>query len=158
MSYSFSNGTHAQRAQSARSAQQVVAPLTHPSLKPHYLRPDRRTINQLLDQIEHALQHFSSAALALAPGQAACPSMQLQPSARRAEAAMHRLQDLSDLRSAVTVSLSQSLTVLVLLADLLAGGTASDADVQGIHDLLARNVQQAHTCIAQLRSGSQRAE
>lgn len=158
MSYSFSNGVQTQRNQRPRSAQHPVAPCTHPSLKPHHERLDRDAMHLLLDQIERALHHFSSASDVLAQGRAAPHVAPLQPSARQAEAAMHRLQDLSDVRSPAMVNLSQSLTVLVLVADMLADEDATDSDVQGIHDLLARNVQQSQTSLTQLRSVNFRSE
>ena len=50
------------------------------------------------------------------------PGMWLRPNARQAEAAMHRLRELHLPQTPAATELSQSLTVLVLVADMLVQG------------------------------------
>jgi hypothetical protein len=75
----------------------------------------------------------------------------LHPNARTAELSMHQLRDLRLTKSPALTDLSQSLTVLVLAADMLTQGQLSDADALTFYDLLRRNADSATKSLAELR-------
>lgn len=81
------------------------------------------------------------------------PALQrwLQPNARAAEQAMHDLRGLRLIKSPALTDLSQSLTVLVLAADMLAEGHLSGADTLAFSDLLKRNTLGALDALDMLR-------
>jgi hypothetical protein len=83
------------------------------------------------------------------PGQAL--RVWLHPNARQAEMAMHRLRDLRLTKSPALTELSQSLTVLVLAADMLAQGQLSSADALTFYGLLRRNADSAMKSLSELR-------
>jgi hypothetical protein len=64
---------------------------------------------------------------------------------------MHQLRDLRLTKSPALTDLSQSLTVLVLAADMLTQGQLSDADALTFYDLLRRNADSATKSLAELR-------
>lgn len=64
---------------------------------------------------------------------------------------MHRLRHLGWARSSSATELSQSLTVVVLLTDLLASGQLVGVGALDSYDLLSRNIARAANCIAKLR-------
>jgi hypothetical protein len=75
----------------------------------------------------------------------------LQPHARQAERAMHQLRDMRFTKSASLTELSQSLTVLVLAADMLAQGQLSGDDALAFYGLLRRNSATATRSLMELR-------
>ena len=76
----------------------------------------------------------------------------LHPNARTAELSMHQLRNLRLTKSPALTDLSQSLTVLVLAADMLTQGQLSGADEQTSYSLLRRNADSAMKSLAELRS------
>jgi hypothetical protein len=76
----------------------------------------------------------------------------LHPNARTAELSMHQLRGLRLTKSPALTDLSQSLTVLVLAADMLTHGQLSGADEQTFYSLLRRNADSAMKSLAELRS------
>lgn len=76
----------------------------------------------------------------------------LQPPARRAEAAMHQLRELHLTRSPAVTDLSQSLTVLVLAADMLAHDQFSGEEAPSFYSLLRRNAAVAMRSLSELRA------
>jgi hypothetical protein len=76
----------------------------------------------------------------------------LHPNARTAELSMHQLRELRLTKSPTLTDLSQSLTVLVLAADMLAQGQLSGADALTFYSLLRRNADSAMKSLAELRS------
>ena len=76
----------------------------------------------------------------------------LHPNARTAELSMHQLRDMRLTKSSALTDLSQSLTVLVLAADMLTQGQLSGADAQTFYSLLCRNADSAIKSLAELRS------
>jgi hypothetical protein len=75
---------------------------------------------------------------------------QLGPYARRAEAAMHELRDLRIVTSPVLTDLSQSLTVLVLAADMIGNGQLAGSEALAFYDLLRRNTEAAMRALTEL--------
>lgn len=153
MSYSFFPNARAyHRDQRPIFSKPIVSPQTHPVLKSQPSTPDCRAIRLQLITMEQALHAMDSLARAILFEQAAmdCQS-HLQGSARDVEAAMHRLLELDVLQSALMIELAQSLTAVILAADLLVGGSLGDADARDICGMLVRNVQQARRSITQLR-------
>jgi hypothetical protein len=75
----------------------------------------------------------------------------LHPNARTAELSMHQLRDLRLTKSPALTDLSQSLTVLVLAADMLTQGQLSGADTLTFYSLLRRNADSAMKSLAELR-------
>jgi hypothetical protein len=75
----------------------------------------------------------------------------LHPNARQAELAMHQLRDMRLTRSSALTELSQSLTVLVLAADMLTQGQLSGADALTFYGLLRRNADTAVKSLGELR-------
>jgi len=75
---------------------------------------------------------------------------QLSPNARQAEAAMHELRDLRLTTSPVLTELSQSLTVLVLAADMITDGQLCGTEALSFYELLRRNTDTTMRCLNQL--------
>jgi hypothetical protein len=76
----------------------------------------------------------------------------LHPNARTAELSVHQLRDMRLTKSPALTDLSQSLTVLVLAADMLAQGQLSGADALTFYGLLRRNADSATKSLAELRA------
>ncbi len=75
----------------------------------------------------------------------------LQPNARTAELSVHQLRDMRLTKSPALTDLSQSLTVLVLAADMLTQGQLSGDDAQTFYSLLRRNADSAMQSLTELR-------
>ena len=75
----------------------------------------------------------------------------LHPNARTAELTMHQLRDMRLTKSPALTDLSQSLTVLVLAADMLIQGQLSGADALTFYSLLRRNADSAMKSLIELR-------
>ncbi len=75
---------------------------------------------------------------------------QLHPNARRAEEAMHGLRALRLTTSPVLTELSQSLTVLVLAADMIGEGQLCGTEALSFYELLRRNADATMRCLNQL--------
>ena len=112
----------------------------------------QRLVRQLAESLE-ALRHLAG----LIGSEDAPPSRQslqrwLQPNARQAEDAMHKLRSLRLVKSPAMTELSQSLTVLVLAADMLVQGQLSGSDRQEFYELLQRNTAGALDALHTLRA------
>lgn len=75
----------------------------------------------------------------------------LHPNARIAELSVHQLRGMRLTKSPALTDLSQSLTVLVLAADMLTHGQLSGADALTFYSLLRRNADSATKSLAELR-------
>lgn len=137
------------------AAQQVVSPHTHPVLKSPFHAPDRANMRLSLMTIEQMLHSIDEVARDIVFAQAAPHDpAHVQHSARHAEAAMHRLLDLEMPQSATMTELSQSLTAVILAADMVVSGNFADAHAGEMCDMIVRNVQQALRAIVQLRAAN----
>lgn len=76
----------------------------------------------------------------------------LQPAMRHAEQAMHRLRQSGWGQNTSATNLSQHLTVLVLVIDMLLAGQLVGANRAESHDLLGRNLVSAQNSVAELRT------
>jgi hypothetical protein len=115
------------------------------------------SIQVVFQQLTQSLTVLSGAAELILEGKAAEPNIQamrvwLQPNARQAEAAMHRLRDMRLTKSPAANELSQCLTVLVLAADMLAQGQLTGADALTFYGLLRRNADSAMQSLGELRA------
>jgi hypothetical protein len=112
----------------------------------------------LFQQLTQSLTVLSGTAELVLEGKAAGnDSLQglrvwLHPNARQAELSMHQLRDLRLTNSPALTDLSQSLTVLVLAADMLTQGQLSGADSLTFYGLLRRNADSAMKSLAELRA------
>lgn len=127
----------------------------------HGLTPDHIDVIQtLFRQLTHALTILSSAAeLTLNQtghhsGDSATQHIRiwLQPSARHAEDVLRRLRNLNLPHSALLTDLTQSLTVLVLAADMIAQGQLSGAVMPELYSLMRRNAERSMNCLSELQS------
>jgi hypothetical protein len=75
----------------------------------------------------------------------------LHPNARTAEQSVHQLRELRLTKSPALTDLTQSLTVLVLAADMLTQGQLSGPDALTFYGLLRRNADSAIKSLAELR-------
>ena len=110
----------------------------------------------LFQQLAQSLTVLSGTAELVLDGKAGDDSLQalrvwLQPNARQAELAMHQLRDQRLTKSPALTDLCQSLTVLVLAADMLTQGQLSGADSLTFYGLLRRNADSAMKSLAELR-------
>ncbi len=117
--------------------------------------PGSTTMQSVFQQLAQSLTMLSSEAESILMGKAAepfipTPGTWLQPNARQAEAAMHRLRELQLGQSSAVTELSQSLTVLVLVADMLVQGQLSGADALSSYELLRRNADRATKSLYEL--------
>lgn len=76
----------------------------------------------------------------------------LQPNARCAEAAMHRLRELRLTQMPAATELSQSLTVLVLAADMLVQGHLCGDNLLESYALMRRNADRAIKSLSELQA------
>ena len=110
----------------------------------------------LFQQLAQSLTVLSGTAELVLEGKAGDDSLQalrvwLNPNARQAELAMHQLRDQRLTKSPALTDLCQSLTVLVLAADMLTQGQLSGADSLTFYGLLRRNADSAMKNLAELR-------
>jgi hypothetical protein len=125
----------------------------HTGVEIAYERAD--SIQGLYRQLTHALAILSSAAeLTLNQDGEAAQKVRiwLQPSARKAEEALHRLRELRVAQSSAVTDLVQSLTVLVLAADMIAHGQIVGDLATDAYALMRRNAERAMMCLSELRS------
>jgi hypothetical protein len=121
-----------------------------------FVSVEKESIHSLFHQLTQALTVLSSAAELTLPQDQSHPSQTnirvwLQPSARRAEDALHQLRELQLPASSAVTELTQSLTVLVLAADMLAQGQLTGEVMPESYDLMRRNAERAMACILALR-------
>ena len=115
------------------------------------------SVHSVLQQLTQSLTVLGSACELILEGRAITTSGQalrvwLQPNARQAEQAMHRLRAERSIRSPALTELSQCLTVLVLAADMLAQGQLTGADARTFYELLRRNADGAMRSLNELRA------
>ena len=156
MSYSFfPNARTYNRDQRPLFSKPIASPQTHPVLKSPPSTPDCRAIRLLLISMEQALHVMDGLARAILFEQASAHGQaRLQASAREIEVAMHRLLELDSLQSTLVIELTQSLTAVILAADLLMCGNVGDAEARDICGMLVRNGQQAWRSVTQLRANN----
>jgi hypothetical protein len=123
---------------------------------PSYLGEGQSGLSLLFQQLTQSLSVLSGTAELVLKGAAGRDALQglrawLHPNARTAEVAMHQLRDMRLTRSPALTDLSQSLTVLVLAADMLTQGQLSGADALTFYSLLRRNADSAMKSLAELR-------
>ena len=114
-------------------------------------------VHTLFLRLNQSLNVLSGACELVSESRASAPSSQalrvwLQPHARQAELAMHCLRDMRLVKSQAATDLSQSLTVLVLAADMLVQGQLSGDDTRVFYDLLRRNAETAARSLRELRA------
>ena len=124
---------------------------------PSYLNEGHSGLSLLLQQLTQSLSVLSGTAELVLKGDAGGDALQglrawLQPNARTAELSMHQLRDMRLTKSPALTELSQSLTVLVLAADMLIQGQLSGADALTFYSLLRRNADSAMKSLAELRA------
>jgi hypothetical protein len=110
----------------------------------------------LFQQLTQSLTVLSGTAELVLEGKAGDDALQgmrvwLHPNARQAELSMHQLRDQRLTKSPALTDLCQSLTVLVLAADMLTQGQLSGADSLTFYSLLRRNADSAMKSLAELR-------
>jgi hypothetical protein len=113
-------------------------------------------LTTILQQLQQSLTVLSSAAELVLEGKSATPAAQplrvwLQPNARQAEAALHRLREFRILHLPAATELIQCLTVLVLAADMLIQGHLKDGGMVENYQLLRRNAERAMRSLNDLR-------
>jgi hypothetical protein len=123
---------------------------------PSYQGEGHSGLPLLFQQLTQSLTVLSGTAELVLKGSAGGDALQglrvwLHPNARTAEQSMHQLRDLRLTKSPALTDLSQSLTVLVLAADMLTQGQLSDADALTFYSLLRRNADSAMASLAELR-------
>lgn len=112
-------------------------------------------IEDILLQIAHSLSAFLSVAdqiMTTSVPRQAIPLIfeRVDFNARRAEESMRVLRDLHISRNEPATELSQSLTVVVLVADMVVSGHLPPTSL-GDEDLFRRNVLRAQSCLDSLR-------
>lgn len=119
------------------------------------LAPEIETTQTIFRQIAHALTVISGAA-ELTHDQTDLPAQSiriwLQPSARQAEDGLRRLRERHLPQTQSLTELIQSLTVLVLAADMIAQGQLSSEVEPESYALMRRNAERAMACIRDLRT------
>lgn len=118
--------------------------------------PSGPTLHIVFHQLTQALTVLGSAADLVLEDRANGPAAQplrvwLQPNARQAEAALHRLREFRLVHLPATTDLIQSLTVLVLAADMLIQGHLSATAARDTYELLRRNSDRAMKSLQALR-------
>lgn len=118
---------------------------------------DRTDARHLFRELAQSLMVLSGACELLIAEKRADPTSQMlriwvQPHARRAEAAMHQLRDRHPTRSPAATNLAQSLTVLVLAADMLAHDQLAGEESLPFYSLLRRNAAMALHSLSELRT------
>ncbi len=107
---------------------------------------------QLVDELHNALHGFSATLAAQNSSEGLLRTRRrLLLHARQAEAALRRLREVKLAPAVVTADVIQSLTVLVLSADMLAQGYLTDRQSSEMLSLLTRNVNRAIDGVARLR-------
>ncbi|MBC8160650.1 MAG: hypothetical protein H7Z42_05460 [Roseiflexaceae bacterium] len=117
---------------------------------------ERLEIATVLLQVERSLLALQSVASQIddaAMPRHAIPMLfeRVDFNARRAEDGMRLLRDLNIARDAPATELSQSLTVVVLVADMVVSGHLSPASLAD-DELFLPNLARAQTCLRQLKA------
>jgi hypothetical protein len=124
---------------------------------PSYLSEGHSGLPLLFQQLTQSLTVLSGTAELVLKGDSSGDALQglrvwLHPNARTAELSMHQLRDMRLTKSTTLTDLCQSLTVLVLAADMLTQGQLSGTDALTFYSLLRRNADSAMKSLAALRS------
>lgn len=117
---------------------------------------ERTSIVELLDHIGRALSAMLSVAHQIIAGPGprhAVPLLfeRVDFHARRAEEAMRELRDCALVNTNSATELSQSLTVIILVADMVVSGHLAPTSL-GDEELFLRNIARAETSLDALRS------
>lgn len=116
----------------------------------------RTALQAIMRQLSKSLTVLASAADMIVQGRTEGAASQsfliwLQPNARQAEEALHRLREYRLTGSPAATELIQCLTVLVLAADMIVQGQLrGDASVE-TYDLLRRNADRALKSLEELK-------
>jgi hypothetical protein len=124
---------------------------------PSYAGEGHGSLPHLFQQLTQSLQVLSGTADLVLKGSAGDDTLQglrvwLHPNARTAELSMHQLRNMRLTKAPALTDLSQSLTVLVLAADMLTQGQLSGPDALTFYSLLRRNADSAMKSLAELRN------
>jgi hypothetical protein len=124
--------------------------------QPSYTGEGHSGLPLLFQQLTQSLTVLSGTAELVLKGSAGDDVLQglrvsLHPNARAAELSVHQLRNLRLTKSPALTDLSQSLTVLVLAADMLSQGQLSGADALTFYSLLRRNADSAMKSLTELR-------
>jgi len=125
-------------------------------LAPGYTGEGHSGLPVLFQQLTQSLAVLSGTADLVLKGSAGDDALHrlrawLHPNARTAELSVHQLRNLRLTKSPALTDLSQSLTVLVLAADMLTQGQLSGADALTFYSLLRRNADSAMKSLTELR-------
>lgn len=117
---------------------------------------EQSSIEDVLLQIDRALKAMVSVAdqiVAPAVARHSIPLLfeRVDFNARRAEEAMRVLRDCALANASPATELSQSLTVVVLVADMVVSGHLAPTSL-GDEELFRRNLSRAQSCLDELRS------
>jgi hypothetical protein len=128
-----------------------------PTAQPLSSTPGGDSIEAVFKQLAQALAVLSGAAELTVAAKKSEPNVQslrawVRPNCRQAEEAMHRLRELHVGSPQTLTELSQSLTTLVLAADLLCADKLTDDDMQECSALLCRNAGRAVASLYELHS------
>lgn len=120
------------------------------------LSPEHNAIDDILWHIEQSLSAFLRLADQLVTASAARQTFPLMlerigTCARRAEESMRVLRDFEIARTGAATELSQSLTVIVLVADMVVSGHLAPTSLDD-EMLFRRNVGRAQASLKQLRA------
>lgn len=119
--------------------------------------PNRHSLQTIMRQLSKSLTVLASTADILIQGRVSGVASQplliwLQPNARQAEDALHRLREYRLTGSTTATELIQSLTVLVLAADMIVQGQLNGAISTETYELLRRNADKAMKCMHDLKA------
>lgn len=117
----------------------------------------RNSLQTVMRQLSKSLTVLASTADLVVQGRVNGVASQslliwLQPNARQAEAALHRLREYRLTGSPAATELIQCLTVLVLAADMIVQGQLSGNASVETYDLLRRNADRAMKSLHELKA------
>ncbi len=117
---------------------------------------ERTPLQRTISTLDKSLTALVSAAVQLVaqPTRSSIPltiQERFQSNARRAEESMRELRELGFARNLAATELSQSLTVMVLVADMVVSGHLTSHDALGSDSLFWRNATRAEACFEELR-------
>ncbi len=117
----------------------------------------RNSLHAVMRQLSKSLTVLASTADLIVQGRVNGVASQslliwLQPNARQAEAALHRLREYRLAGSPAATELIQCLTVLVLAADMIVQGQLSGNASVETYDLLRRNADRAMKSLHELKA------
>lgn len=119
--------------------------------------PTRNALQTIMRQLSKSLTVLTSTADILLQGRVTGAAAQpfiiwLQPNARQAETALHRLREYRLTSSPTATELTQCMTVLVLAADMIVQGQLSGSIPLETYELLRRNADRAMKCLHDFRA------